>query len=168
MCIVEWLWRGTRRPAIRRTAVTISWLGNGSIYVLLALLLMAIRPGAWLAVTFSILCMLLAHLVYPWVKAACARDRPCELHLQLEPLLCSLDRHSFPSGHAMTLTAALVPVLAAFPDLWLAALGLWLAMAWSRIACAHHYPSDVLAGALLGLTVAAPVTLAASAWVPAF
>ena len=32
-------------------------------------------------------------------------------------------------------------------------------LAWSRLATAHHYPSDVLAGAALGLLVGYPVAL---------
>jgi len=31
-------------------------------------------------------------------------------------------------------------------------------MAWSRVATAHHYPSDILAGAVLGLGVGYPIS----------
>ena len=62
------------------------------------------------------------------------------------------DPHSFPSGHAAR--AALIATLAL---LWSPiAIGLMLAL-WAflvslaRIAMGVHYPSDVLAGALLGL-----------------
>lgn len=59
--------------------------------------------------------------------------------------------YSFPSGHAATAVAGalsgarLVP--AAAPVLW----GLATLMAVSRIYVGVHYPSDVLAGALLGV-----------------
>jgi undecaprenyl-diphosphatase len=33
-----------------------------------------------------------------------------------------------------------------------------LSMAWSRIATAHHYPSDVVAGIALGAVVAGPLS----------
>jgi len=36
---------------------------------------------------------------------------------------------------------------------------LWLFVAWSRVACAHHYPTDVLDGAALGLSVAVPLSI---------
>jgi undecaprenyl-diphosphatase len=32
-------------------------------------------------------------------------------------------------------------------------------MAWSRIATAHHYPSDIVGGAILGLIFAYPLSL---------
>lgn len=62
--------------------------------------------------------------------------------------------YSFPSGHAATAVAGalagarLAP--AAAPVLW----GLATLMAVSRIYVGVHYPSDVLAGALLGLLCA--------------
>jgi undecaprenyl-diphosphatase len=70
------------------------------------------------------------------------------------------DPHSFPSGHAAR--AALIAILAL---LWCPiaiglALTLWaLLVSLARIAMGLHYPSDVVAGALLGLTFGAVVYL---------
>jgi undecaprenyl-diphosphatase len=36
-------------------------------------------------------------------------------------------------------------------------------MGWARLASAHHYPSDVAAGTVLGVSVSYPVSLAALA-----
>ena len=79
------------------------------------------------------------------------------------PLLRALDEHSFPSGHAMTLTAALVPFVLAFPHVLGLAFATWLLMAWARLASAHHYPSDVAAGAVLGVCVSYPISIYALA-----
>jgi undecaprenyl-diphosphatase len=58
----------------------------------------------------------------------------------------------------MTLAAALVPFVVAFPrSLALAAVMAGL-MAWARLACAHHYPSDVAAGTVLGVSVSYPIS----------
>jgi len=69
---------------------------------------------------------------------------------------------SFPSGHATT-AFALATVLSLWYPRWTAA---WLALAaivgWSRIALGSHFPSDVAAGAILGVAVA----LAFVRWVP--
>jgi len=69
---------------------------------------------------------------------------------------------SFPSGHATTVFA-LATVLSLWYPRWTAA---WLALAavvgWSRIALGPHFPSDVVAGAVLGVSVA----LVFLRWVP--
>ncbi len=156
--LVDRVWQTTRHAGVRKLAFAISWLGNGSFYVLCAVVLIGVggaRPVAVAALAIGVV-----HLVYPWIKLACGRLRPFEIDPGLTPLLATLDRHSFPSGHAMTLTAALVPVLAAWPAAWPLALVAWLVMAWSRVATAHHYPSDIVAGALLGGAVATPLAKA--------
>jgi undecaprenyl-diphosphatase len=68
----------------------------------------------------------------------------------------STDPHSFPSGHAAR--AFLIAVVAAaLAPPWLAGV-LWVwapLVALARVAMGVHYLSDVVAGALLGLIVAA-------------
>ncbi|MFO1124672.1 MAG: phosphatase PAP2 family protein [Methylocystis sp.] len=66
-------------------------------------------------------------------------------------------RSPFPSGHAMTLTGVLAPIVIAWPATTPSAALLLLSMAWSRIATAHHYPSDVVAGAALGAGLSYPL-----------
>ena len=60
---------------------------------------------------------------------------------------------SFPSGHATT-AFALATLLTLWYPKWAAAwLGLAALVGWSRIALGPHFPSDVLAGGLLGVGV---------------
>lgn len=149
--------RATRYRLFARLAAAISWLGNGLIYLLLGVPLLLLVRGSSRAVLAGGIAMLVAHLVYPWLKIACARERPFTANSELQPLIKTLDKLSFPSGHVMTLTAASLPAVLAFPSFWPGAVTLWLAMGWSRIACAHHYPSDVLAGSALGAGIAMPL-----------
>ncbi len=60
----------------------------------------------------------------------------------------SLDRYSFPSGHAAR--AGVLAVLMPGP----AAFAFAAAVMWGRVALRRHYVSDVLAGLLLGLASA--------------
>ncbi len=158
MDLVGAVCRATRFRLFARLAAAISWLGNGLIYLLLGLPILLLVPGSGRAVLAGGAAMLIAHLVYPWLKLACARERPFSSNSDLRPLIKTLDKLSFPSGHVMTLTAASTPVVLAFPSFWPAAAMVWLAMGWSRIACAHHYPSDVLAGTALGAGIAMPLS----------
>jgi membrane-associated phospholipid phosphatase len=95
--------------------------------------------------------VLTAAVVAEVVKRFVRRPRP-----DVVPLLVRIQRTgSFPSGHAATSAAAAAALCLVAPDLavlWIAMAG---AMAISRIYVGVHWPSDVVAGAGLGLVVAA-------------
>ncbi len=148
------------RPALgRRLAVAFSRIGNGGIYPVLATLLIlgcgARGRDATIAAAVNLGLM---HSVYPTIKRRAGRRRPFQAHADLESLLATLDEHSFPSGHVMTLTAALVPIVLTLPATLPLSLGAWCAMAWARLASAHHYPSDIFAGAVIALVVSYPLS----------
>ena len=156
----------TTRPAFGRgLAVAVSRIGNGGLYPVLAIaLLFKFGAQARAILAVAAINILLMHTVYPTIKRRAARARPFQAHADLKPLLATLDDHSFPSGHMMTLTAALVPIALARPATLPLALGVWLAMAWARLSSAHHYPSDILAGAALALVVSYPLSKLGLGW----
>ena len=149
----------------RHLAVAVSRVGNGGLYpALAALMIVACGARGCYAMIAAAINIGLMHSVYPTIKRRAARVRPFRAYADLKPLLATLDEHSFPSGHIMTLTAALVPIALALPGTLPLALGGWVAMAWARLASAHHYPSDVLAGAALALVVSYPLSRIGLAW----
>jgi undecaprenyl-diphosphatase len=50
----------------------------------------------------------------------------------------------------MTLSAALMPIIYVVPGSTTLAAGFIGVMGWARVASAHHYLSDVCAGAIIG------------------
>ena len=83
---------------------------------------------------------------YPLIKKRFKRLRPFKVDPRSPSLSPTLDEHSFPSGHAMTLTGVLAPIVLLWPAMALSAVAMACCMAWSRIATGHHYPSDAAAG----------------------
>lgn len=159
LAAVHLLSRSARSKVIRPLAIGVSKLGNGWIY---PLLLVAVLYGlGWqggrVAAVAGVNAALL-HLLYPLLKRRFRRLRPFHADPRLPSLLKTLDEHSFPSGHAMTITGVLAPIVLAWPAMTLSALILVLSMAWSRVATAHHYPSDVIAGVALGAALAFPLS----------
>lgn len=154
---VRYLAGMTRFRTVRSLTLFVNLLGNGWIYppILLAILLSNLSNG-WTVIGIAFLATAVAHAIYAVIKRWIARPRPCEKDPGLSPLTRALDRYSFPSGHCMTLTAVLVPLVRSVPDLWPAAIAALCILAWCRLAAAHHYPSDTLAGIGLGAAVATP------------
>jgi undecaprenyl-diphosphatase len=142
----------------RLFAILISKLGNGWIYPILAAFVFA----AWGFSGYRIVLLAAAnaalmHCLYPIIKRRFRRLRPFKVDPSLPSLLDTLDEHSFPSGHAMTLTGVLAPIVMLWPTTAISAIVMGCCMAWSRIATGHHYPSDVFAGVFLGVAVSYPV-----------
>lgn len=133
--------------------LAVTWLGDGAPRIVVAaltvLVLLALRRwhSAWLMAGVLLSGIALSTALKGWI----GRPRP-----QLVTHLDQVGSMSFPSGHAlnstlfyMTVALMLAPVLrrqAARRGVYVAAVGLSLAIGVSRIALGVHYPSDVIAG----------------------
>lgn len=147
----------SERAGLDRVARVVTRLGNGTLYPVVAALLVLTRvvpPRFLFAASLSVLVALTVH---SRLKSLLRRARPCDYNPSLRRDVLPLDRYSCPSGHTMTAVAFAISVADAAPvTLPLAAL-MCLLMGWSRVALGHHYVSDVLMGAVLGALVAAPI-----------
>ena len=149
-----------RHPVLRRMAVVVSRLTNGWLYAILSALMLALRGIAgWRVILAAGLASLVCLSVYPLIKRCVARPRPYEADPSLEPPVRALDQYSCPSGHCMVATACGIPLLFVCPGAEIAIVMGWLLIAWARVASAHHYPSDVVAGAVLGALASLPLAL---------
>lgn len=129
----------------------ISHLGDsGVVWIVLALALLIYpktrKTGAAImaALALEVLCCNL--ILKPFV----ARIRPCDINTAVHLLVPCPDDFSFPSGHTGASFAAASALYfnrsrLRFPALTLAAL-----IGFSRLYLYVHYPTDVLAGAVLG------------------
>ncbi len=93
-------------------------------------------------------------VLYRIIKRWIARPRPAGSGTGIIERVRPLDMFSFPSGHVMHAVACSVVLTAYYP---MAAAVVWpltILIALSRVILGLHYPSDVVAGAALGATVA--------------
>ena len=139
-------------------AIFISQLGNGWLYpILVGIIFFSWGSSGFRIVLPACVNVAAIHCIYPVIKRWCRRLRPFIRDPRLPPLLKTLDEYSFPSGHAMTLSGVLVPIVVAWPAMIEVAAAMLCCMSWSRVATAHHYPSDILAGVLLGAAIGYPL-----------
>jgi undecaprenyl-diphosphatase len=128
-----------------------SRLGDGVAWYALMALWPLVDGWRGACLSLAMLVMgLTGTLLYWALKHLIRRPRPCAVHPDLTGPVLPLDRWSFPSGHTLHAVAFSALVTTAYP--WLAVL-LWpfaALVAASRMVLGLHYPSDVLAGAILG------------------
>jgi undecaprenyl-diphosphatase len=148
--------RGSASPPLRRAFQLASRLGDGHFWCLLLPVLPcvygvdALRPAAAMAATG-----MAGALIYRWLKARLARERPFVRHAGIDAAMAPLDRYSFPSGHTLHAVSFAAQACAHFPELAWILVPLALSIAASRVVLGLHYPTDVLAGAALGAGLAA-------------
>lgn len=94
-----------------------------------------------------------SHLPVAVMKKMYPRRRPYLVLDKIKVTESPLVDHSFPSGHTTAVFSILVPFVIFMPVLAFVLIPLGLFVGVSRIYLGLHYPSDVLAGMLLGSSV---------------
>lgn len=160
--IICWIQEHVTHSILDNVMIGISKLGNGGlIWIFLGILFlcMGFRKSVWGKRGISLLlCLgttaLVCNLILkPWV----ARIRPYDL-LQFSILVPPLSDYSFPSGHTSASFAAATAIYAMHHKWGIIAYAFAVLMGFSRLYLGVHFPTDVLAGAVIG-TVMAKLTL---------
>lgn len=127
---------------------------HGYVCIALAVILIIFRRTrrTGLQVFMSIaLAYILANLI---IKNIVARPRPYEVYADLIPLIGKPHDTSFPSGHAVSAFAAATAVFFTKKKFGVLALIIAVIIAFSRLYNLVHFPTDVLAGAAIGIIMA--------------
>jgi undecaprenyl-diphosphatase len=148
--------RGCRRGAVHAFFVAASRLGDGVAWYALigALALVGGEAGTVAALKMAVTGTVGAAL-YRLLKQRMVRERPCVSHAGILAGTAPLDRYSFPSGHTLHAVCFTILAVSHEPRLAPVLVPLALAIVASRVVLGLHYPSDVAAGALIGVALAA-------------
>lgn len=135
-----------------RTMPVLTSLGNGgAIWIGCTALLLAIpktrRTGLALALGLAVEVLCCNVILKPLV----GRIRPCDVKKTVQLLVARPTDFSFPSGHTGASFAAASALYFSRSKLWIPALVLAALIAFSRLYLYVHYPSDVIAGMLIGI-----------------
>ncbi|MFN2747533.1 phosphatase PAP2 family protein [Bacillus sp. z60-18] len=142
------------QKALNRFFRSSTHLGGALCTILASLSLIVFGSGSIRqAGTASALALLISHLQVVLIKKLYPRKRPYMTLKQAQVLKDPLKDHSFPSGHTTAIFSVITPIIVFFPILALLLIPLAISVGLSRIYLGLHYPSDVLAGMLLGVSV---------------
>ena len=140
---LDWLQQFTH-PVMDALAVFFNWAGmHGELWILFGVILLLLALLFYLLVGDMIL------------KPLFARPRPCDLNTLIQILVERPNGHSFPSGHTSSAFAAAAALFCQNKRLGIPALVLAAFIGFTRLYLYVHFPTDVLAGILLGLMLGA-------------
>ncbi|KDO22191.1 hypothetical protein SPRG_12687 [Saprolegnia parasitica CBS 223.65] len=166
-----------------------SLTGDGILWLLIVLPLLALASfaGVLASITngqkaflyFFYLCQFVDIVCIVIFKLIFRRQRPP--HHQSDDRFVGPDQHSFPSGHATRswcLVALIVYLAHYYPRILTEMLGAWSVRAmptimvlwatvicFSRLALGRHYPSDIVAGGVIGFVLEFALSAAAMRFV---
>lgn len=154
--ILDWI-QTLHTPFLDELMLLITHLGDmGIFWILLAGVLLLIPETRKSGVIVAVALCLDVIVCNGILKNVFARTRPFDVNEAVQLLIVAPKDFSFPSGH----TGASFAVVAALyfageKKLWKASLVLAVLIAVSRMYLYVHYPTDILGGMLVGITVGA-------------
>ncbi len=148
--------QGLHGPWLDPVVATFTRMGDsGALWIVLGLVLLGMRRTRKLGVAVLVALVLGAIVTNLMIKPLLMRPRPCDVNTAVAMLIPRPHGSSFPSGHTTAAFGAAAALwFARNPKApWGLTLGVTVAallMGLSRMYCYVHYPTDVLAGAIVG------------------
>lgn len=133
---------------------TLSRMGNGGAVWSVFLFLLIFRPRGRSFAFSLVFSMTIAFLLSQILKQVIGRPRPFVAYPGKQLLIRTPSGYSCPSGHSSSSFAAATVICVASRPFGTAAILLAFGIAFSRVFLFVHYPSDTIAGSVLGVLCA--------------
>ena len=150
--VLFWIQTTWHNPVLDQIMILLSALGTrGLVWIMIALALMINRKTRFLGFMVLVALLLATVMGEGLLKHIIQRPRPYDDFPSVQLLIAKSTAYSFPSGHA-TSSFAVAAVLARYLKKYAAVFwSLAALIAFSRLYLFVHYPTDIIAGILLGL-----------------
>ena len=150
LCIAIFSWNG--RSFLDRFMRLLSRAGDGFLYPFLVAWVWIRHPEFSGTLIPSMAAAFALELgLQKALKHALRRKRPCLSLPEIRNLVALPDEFSFPSGHMAGAFLMALQLGTVWPSMILPFLGAAFLIGLSRVYNGVHYPTDVIAGALLGI-----------------
>jgi len=146
--------RGCHYPAVKLVFTVVSGLGDGGFWYLLMLMLAMNGAGTAMVAVQMAVTGAVGTALYKLLKRRFVRERPYIAYPAIELGSAPLDRYSFPSGHTLHAVCFTILATAHVPELVPILLPFTMLVGASRVVLGLHYPTDVMAGGLIGALLA--------------
>lgn len=155
--LVAFQWCLSRKHAAQIAAVSrwVSHIGDGVYYLIIGVIVALLEPVFGMSFLLTGLFAFSIELpLYLILKNSIKRRRPDDVLAEFVAFLIPSDKFSFPSGH--TAAAFVMATLVSFyyPSFLLLAYSLASVIGFSRVLLGVHFPTDLVAGAVLGASSA--------------
>ncbi len=130
----------------------VSRSADGYLYLFAAIIVCILEK--WDVLQLLALAFAVERIIYAVLKNKLKRNRPPEAIPGYQSIIKPSDQFSFPSGHTSaaflvaTIASTYQPLFAGLLFVWAPCVGI------SRVMLGVHFPTDTVAGALLGFTIA--------------